>query len=131
MRQQVMPYVDNDIRNDWLTPMRSTLAGVATSYDMVTDRMAAAPATRFEIPGDLGPGSQPCSRPRQAHRHGRPVAPAAAAPSLSPAGNPGADADLDAGRAGLRPSPPRRRLRNGELRSVMLRRSPGRRRAVD
>ncbi len=59
VRQQVMPYVTEDIRNDWLTTMRSTLDGVATSYDMVTDRMAAAPAARFEFPGDLGPGHQP------------------------------------------------------------------------
>ncbi len=41
--QQVKPYVDNDIRNDWLTAMRSTQAGVATSYDMVTDRLASPP----------------------------------------------------------------------------------------
>jgi hypothetical protein len=39
--------------------MRSTVEGVDTSYDMVTDRMAAAPAARFEVPGDLGPGYQP------------------------------------------------------------------------
>jgi len=59
VRQQINPYVDNEIRDDWLTTMRSTAAGVATSYDMVTDRMAAAPAARFEFPGDLGPGYQP------------------------------------------------------------------------
>jgi hypothetical protein len=59
IRQQVNPYVDNEIRNDWLTVMRSTVAGVATSFDMVTDRMAAAPPARFEFPGDLGPGYQP------------------------------------------------------------------------
>ncbi|HTX94912.1 MAG TPA: hypothetical protein VME67_08690 [Mycobacterium sp.] len=59
IRQQVIPYVDNDIRNDWLTTMRSTLDGVATCYEMVTDRMAAAPAACFEVPGDLGPGYQP------------------------------------------------------------------------
>jgi hypothetical protein len=58
VRQQVMPYVDNDIRNDWLTVMRSTSDGVQTSYGMVTDRMAAAPAVRFEFPGDLGPNCQ-------------------------------------------------------------------------
>jgi len=59
VRQQIAPYVDNEIRDDWLTTMRSTAAGVATSYDMVTDKMAAAPAVCFESPGDLGPGYRP------------------------------------------------------------------------
>jgi hypothetical protein len=59
VQQQVKPYVDNDIRNDWLTAMRSSLAGVVASYDMVVDRMAAAPVVYFELPGDLGPDWQP------------------------------------------------------------------------
>jgi hypothetical protein len=59
VRQQINPYVDNEIRDDWLTTMRSTEAGVATSYDMVIRRMAAAPAACFESPGDLGPRYQP------------------------------------------------------------------------
>ena len=69
VQQQIKPYVDNDIRNEWLTAMRSTQAGVAASYDMVTDRFAAAPAVYFEIPGDLGPGwpTVPAG-PRRAHR---------------------------------------------------------------
>jgi hypothetical protein len=58
VRQQITPYVDNEIRDDWLTTMRSTVEGVDTSYAMVIDRMAAAPAARFEVPGDLGPGYQ-------------------------------------------------------------------------
>jgi len=59
VRRQVIPYVDNDIRDDWLTVMRSTSDGVETSYGMVIDRMAAAPTVCFEVPGDLGPGYQP------------------------------------------------------------------------
>jgi hypothetical protein len=59
VRQQINPYVDNEIRDDWLTTMRSTEAGVATSYDMVIRRMAAVPAASFESPGDLGPGYRP------------------------------------------------------------------------
>ncbi|OBB95145.1 hypothetical protein [Mycobacterium sp. 852002-40037_SCH5390672] len=59
VRQQVMPYVDNDIRNDWLTAMRSASDGVETSYAMVIDKMAAVPTTRFECPGDLGRGFVP------------------------------------------------------------------------
>lgn len=61
VREQIQPYVDNEIRDDWLTTMRSTVDGVDTSYDMVIDRMAAAPPVRFEVPGDLEPGDQ--SRP--------------------------------------------------------------------
>uniref|UniRef100_UPI0019168329 hypothetical protein n=1 Tax=Mycobacterium intracellulare TaxID=1767 RepID=UPI0019168329 len=59
LREQVIPYVDNDIRNDWLAAMRSTSDGVQTSYAMVIDRAAAAPAARFEFPGDLGEGVVP------------------------------------------------------------------------
>lgn len=79
VREQVMPYVDNEIRDDWLTTMRSTRDGVATSYDMVTERMAAAPAARFEAPGELGPGYQPL-RPAPPASPPAAVTPVAAAP---------------------------------------------------
>jgi hypothetical protein len=83
IQQQIKPYVDNDIRNDWLTAMRSSLAGVAASYDMVTDKMAAAPAASFEYPGDIGPGSQPLEpAPPSAPAVTAAVAPAPAAPPM-------------------------------------------------
>lgn len=80
IRQQVIPYVDNDIRNEWLTAMRSATDGVQTSYAMVVDRMAAAPAARFEFPGDLGSGlvPVPATRPLVA----APMPPLDAAPTL-------------------------------------------------
>ncbi len=59
VRQQVGPYVDNDIRNDWLTAMRSAQAAVAASYDMVVDKFAAAAPAYFEVPDDLRPGRAP------------------------------------------------------------------------
>jgi hypothetical protein len=59
VQQQVMPYVDNDIRDEWVSAMRATRSGVAASYDMVTDRFAAAAPTLFEIPEDLRPGRAP------------------------------------------------------------------------
>ncbi|MDM4141646.1 hypothetical protein [Mycobacterium sp. FLAC0960] len=59
VRQQVMPYVDNDIRGDWLTAVRAASDGVDTSYAMVVDKMAAVPTARFEFPGDLGTGAAP------------------------------------------------------------------------
>lgn len=75
VRQQITPYVDNEIRDDWLTTMRSTVDGIDAAYDMVIDRMAAAPAAPFEVPGDLGPGYQPL--PRGAAARAAPVSPAA------------------------------------------------------
>ncbi|OBF63336.1 hypothetical protein A5753_12540 [Mycobacterium sp. 852002-51971_SCH5477799-a] len=59
VRQQLMPYVDNDIRNDWVTAMRSASDGVETAYAMVIDKMTAVPTARFEFPGDLGAGIAP------------------------------------------------------------------------
>ncbi len=73
VRQQIEPYVDNDIRNDWLTAMRSTQAAVAASYDMVVDRFAAAAPAYFEVPDDLRPGRAPF----QPVRVGPPIATAA------------------------------------------------------
>jgi hypothetical protein len=85
VHQQIKPYVDNDIRNDWLAAMRSSLAGFATSYDMVIDRLAATPAAYFASPGDLGPGLQPLPpAPPSAPAVPAPVAPAAF-PSADPA----------------------------------------------
>ncbi|KAA1248640.1 hypothetical protein F0Q45_19505 [Mycobacterium simiae] len=79
LRDQVTPYVDNDIRIDWLTAMRSTRAGVAASYDLATDRLAGTPQTHFEVPGDLGPRC--CSVAREVPN--APQATAAAAPAAS------------------------------------------------
>ncbi|MDT5222101.1 MAG: hypothetical protein QOF15_4206, partial [Mycobacterium sp.] len=97
VNQQVKPYVDNDIRHDWLTAVRSTQAGVTASYDMVTDRLASAPGTFFEIPGDLGPTSAPS----------RPIPQTAALPAtaVTPAAFSGLPADPVAGR-GTSTTPP-------------------------
>lgn len=73
IRHQVTPYVHNDIGNDWLDVMRSTQAGIATAYDMVTDRAAAAPLVQFEIPAEFVAG-------RAAFLPAPPDAPAAVAP---------------------------------------------------
>jgi hypothetical protein len=83
VNQEVKPYVDNDIRVDWLTVMRSTLASAAASYDALTDRLSTLPATSFQVPGDLGPRrSVPSGEPVQpiGPAVSVPVAPAAAVP---------------------------------------------------
>jgi hypothetical protein len=59
VRQHVIPYVDNDIRDDWLTAMRSTTASVEASYDAAIDALSSVREVRFEIPGELGPRWQP------------------------------------------------------------------------
>jgi hypothetical protein len=53
VEQQMKPYVDNDIRADWLDAMRSTAASADASLDAATDAVTTAPGPRFEVPGDL------------------------------------------------------------------------------
>jgi hypothetical protein len=85
VEHQIKPYVDNDIRIDWLTAMRSAQAGVATSYDMVIDKFAAAAPAYFEIPEDLRPGRAPFRpAPASAPAATAALAPAAAFPTLAP-----------------------------------------------
>lgn len=59
IRHQVNPYVDNDIRNEWLAAMGSSAASVAASYDAAIHALASTSEVRFDIPGDLGPSWQP------------------------------------------------------------------------
>jgi hypothetical protein len=106
VHQQITRYVDNDIRNDWLDSMRSTLAGVATSYEMVTDRMAATPAAQFELPAELGPGVDTLPPAATiASVASAPVAPAAAYSSLPAAPTPASTPSVPAP-AQLPPTPP-------------------------
>jgi hypothetical protein len=55
IRQQVKPYVDNDVRNDWLAAMGSASASVAASYDEAIHALASRSEVRFDVPGDFGP----------------------------------------------------------------------------
>ncbi len=57
--QQVKPFVENDIRSDWLTAMQKAMATVAAAFDRVTGVLTAEPAAMFEVPGDLGPSPSP------------------------------------------------------------------------
>lgn len=59
IRREVTPYVDNDIRNDWLSAMHSAAASIAASYDATIHALTPTPDVRFEIPGELGPSWQP------------------------------------------------------------------------
>jgi uncharacterized protein YukE len=64
--REVKPFVDNDIRADWLTAMRSAMAAVADLYDAVTAELNAEPDAVFDVPGDLGPSWAPPTRDDQA-----------------------------------------------------------------
>lgn len=61
IRREVTPYVDNDIRNDWLSAMHSTTAAIAAAYDATIHALTPVPDVRFDIPGELGPSWQPTS----------------------------------------------------------------------
>ena len=111
VQQQIKPYVDNDIRADWLTAMRSARAGVATSYDMVIDKFAAAAPVYFEIPEDLtarprtvsaGPGER-TGRDRDARARCR--TPARPEPAPAAVSSPPAPAVTSAPPAPLMPPP--------------------------
>jgi hypothetical protein len=64
VHRQIMPYVDNDIRNDWLAAMSSANASVAASYDTAIHAVASTRDVCFDIPGDLGPSWQAVSGER-------------------------------------------------------------------
>jgi hypothetical protein len=89
IRQQVKPYVDNDIRNDWLTAMGSGSASVAASYDEAIHALASASDVRFDIPGDFGPSWQPAFEARPVAEAtptmALPAEPAPTVPAAAPA----------------------------------------------
>ena len=57
--QQVKPFVDNDIRSDWLAAMQKAMAAVRAAFDDATNVLTGWPAATFEVPGDLGPTPMP------------------------------------------------------------------------
>ena len=77
--QQVMPFVDNDIRNDWLAAVSAADAAVAGAYDAAIHALSSTRDVRFDIPGDLGPRWQPIAQDHAVAE----VVPAAATPPAS------------------------------------------------
>jgi hypothetical protein len=86
IRQQVKPYVDNDIRNDWLAAMGSGSASVAASYDEAIHALASTSEVRFDVPGDFGPSWQPAfeERPEATPTMPLPAEPAPTVPAAAP-----------------------------------------------
>jgi hypothetical protein len=87
IRQQVKPYVDNEIRNDWLAAMGAGSASVAASYDKAIHALTSTSEVRFDIPGDFGP-RQPAFEERPATEATPVMAPPAEPASTVPAAAP-------------------------------------------
>ncbi|HEY2198355.1 MAG TPA: hypothetical protein VGH69_11775 [Mycobacterium sp.] len=89
VRQQVKPYVDNDIRNDWIVAMGAGSASVAASYDEAIHALASTSEVRFDIPGDFGPSWQPafeeCPVAEATPTVSLPAEPAPTVPAAAPA----------------------------------------------
>ena len=52
---EVKPFVENDIRTEWLAAMRSAIAAVSDAYDAAVAELASEDIVAFDVPGDLGP----------------------------------------------------------------------------
>ena len=57
--EEIKPFVDNDIRSEWLTAMRSAMAAVTKAYDAAAAELTSEVGAAFAIPGDLGPAWSP------------------------------------------------------------------------
>ena len=86
VQRQVMPFVDNDIRNDWLAAMSSAKASIAASYDTAIHALASMRDVRFDIPGDLGPSRRPEERTIPAMAPSLPLPPGPLPASALPPG---------------------------------------------
>jgi len=57
--QEVKPFVDNDIRSDWVSAMQNAMASVASAFGAATAALSGEPVASFGVPGDLGPSWTP------------------------------------------------------------------------
>lgn len=113
---QITPYVDADIRTEWLTAMRSATASVAAAYEDALRQLNGSAAAYFEVPGQFGsppvPASSPVASDASVASAAEPVAaqtvPAAAAlpPAADPAPAPSTPVPDAAPAQPLPPTPP-------------------------
>jgi hypothetical protein len=88
--QQVKPFVDNDIRSDWVVAMQKAMAAIAAAFDAATGALTTEPSATFDVPGDLGPlppsppGSASTVETAGTAPAGWPSPPSAAAPAVGP-----------------------------------------------
>ena len=96
--RQIKPFVDNDIRVDWLTAVRTAVASIGKSYDAATAGLTSPPPLQFDVPGDFDPGVRrehagasspdPALPPSPAPPPGPAVPPVAPTPSYPAAAQP-------------------------------------------
>lgn len=59
VEKQVMAYVDNDVRGEWVGALRSAQDGIVAAYGAAVAAAEPGAGVVFAIPGDLGPVVQP------------------------------------------------------------------------
>ncbi|BBZ24254.1 hypothetical protein [Mycolicibacter hiberniae] len=59
VEKQVLAYVDNDVRGDWVAAVRAAQDGIAEAYRTAIAAAGAGPAVWFAVPADLGPIPRP------------------------------------------------------------------------
>jgi hypothetical protein len=101
--QEVKPFVDNEIRSEWLTAMRSAMAAVMDLYDAATAELTAEPDAVFDVPGDLGPSWTPPPRGEEAATV--PAAASAVAPPVAASPSWGVPAVPSSAPASVAPMP--------------------------
>jgi len=60
--QEVKPFVENDIRSEWLGAIRSAMAAVTEAYDAAAAELTSEVGVGFDVPGELGPSWSPDPR---------------------------------------------------------------------
>lgn len=86
VRQKVTPYVDRDIRTDWVGAMRSARTSVSAAYGDAEHALSSHGAVRFEIPAQLGPPIPSAPSPTAGRVHvDLPAPPAPTVPAAAPA----------------------------------------------
>ncbi len=93
IEHQVKPYVDDDVRTDWLDVMRSTAALVDASFDTAINALNAAPTPHFDVPGDLAVAGPPLNDPPVRNGDEVPIAVIPAGAGAARADPPPAQAD--------------------------------------
>lgn len=55
VEKQVLPYVDNDVRRDWVAAVQTAQDGIAEAYRTAIAAAGPGPGVWFAVPADLGP----------------------------------------------------------------------------
>ena len=100
--QSVKPFVDNDIRTDWLAAMREAMAATTDAYDAALSELGSEATAVFGVPGDLGPSWTP---PRVDDTANTPAAGMTAPAAATPASLPGAGSPVWSAPAAVPPPP--------------------------